>query len=502
MWRRVLMAAGLVAVLGTAAHAEPPQRLASADIGALAPAGLPPHLLEPSFEDAPAGRPKAPPEETRRPAATPRQGAPLTIVLVGDTGLNGGMQPVHPDGALKHGRRHAWADLTARIRSEINGDLNFANLETVVTDRSDLRPEPKSFNFRTHSEGVRHLVRLGFNLFSTANNHSGDYGPAGMRDTLRHLERLRDEGLLAHAGLGVDRKDAARPRLVTVRDETLAFSAFGIVTRGFAHHRAGEARPGQLSYHAPEDIADILGGLRATGSAYRILSVHHGAELAVMADAAAVQRFRHQAVKAYGVDLVVGHHAHVVAGIERVDGRLIFYGLGNFLHPGTQDMAKFGLCRDYGLIARVHLARAGKGRLVAKAVEIVPIRGTHLAPQRLPAAQAVERIEVVNYLARFLDAPGDGAVGVRFRPQADGSGLYCTADAAAEPGRIGSLCGGWRPPAPMSTALERRIRASCGGAHIARRRAMPTQRTAGRTRPASRTTSRPPSIFSALGFGD
>ena len=57
-----------------------------------------------------------------------------------------------------------------------------------------------------------------------------------------------------------------------------------------------------------------------------------------------------------GIDLIVGHHAHVVRGVEFA-ASLIFYGLGNFLHLGTANMTSSGICRDYGLMARVHLRR-------------------------------------------------------------------------------------------------------------------------------------------------
>ena len=62
-----------------------------------------------------------------------------------------------------------------------------------------------------------------------------------------------------------------------------------------------------------------------------------------------------------GIDLIVGHHAHVVRGVEMTpNGSLIFYGLGNFLHLGTANMTSSGICRDYGLLARVHLRRGGR----------------------------------------------------------------------------------------------------------------------------------------------
>jgi poly-gamma-glutamate synthesis protein (capsule biosynthesis protein) len=409
-------------------------------------------------------------EHATRPAARPGQDdAGITLVIVGDTGLNGSLQPVRPDAGLRHGTPHTWASVTGGIAAEINGDLNFANLETVVTDRNDLTAPDKAFNFRSHPTGVRHLMEIGFNLISTANNHSIDFGEHGIRETLRHMEALEGAGLKAHAGIGIDREAAVRPRAVAVKGANVLFSAIGI---GAGSYRAAEGRPGQLLYAAPEDFAATVARLAQAEGAYRILSVHYGDELQVMPAASDVRKLRDEAVRAGGVDLVVGHHAHVAAGVQEIEGRLVFYGLGNFLHLGMQDMAGFGLCRDYGLLARVHLARGDDGRYRARAIEAVPLTGMHARTQRMPAQQAATRIHVLNHLASRLDDREAKARGVRFTPRPDGTGLYCAPGAADEGGRIRALCSDWREPAAAPDALARQIAASCGTSYVSAARRM------------------------------
>jgi poly-gamma-glutamate synthesis protein (capsule biosynthesis protein) len=395
------------------------------------------------------------------PDAAPRR--TLTLTVAGDLGLGGHMQPVRADGASKHGAIVPWRELTERIRPLIDGDLNFANLESAVTGRNDLRAEPKTFNFRSHPEGVRHLVGLGFNLLATANNHSMDFGAAGALDTIAHLDRLLGAaGLRAHAGLGRNREEAGRAHIVEARQSRIAFSAIGIVTGGFPFHRAGDIRPGQMAYQSPDDFAEVTQRLAETPAAYRILSVHHGIERQVQTDHAAIRKLRHEAVLGCGIDLVVGHHAHVVQGVEMVDGRVIFYGLGNLLHPGMQNMATFGACRDYGLLARLHLSSDERGHLRVRAIEAVPLTDMHYKAGRLPAGAAAERINVLNYLAQGLDDHATGARGVRFAVMADGSGLHCVAGAEQEEGRIGALCRSWRGPDVPSATQRSRAQASCG----------------------------------------
>ncbi|MGD9827530.1 MAG: CapA family protein [Hyphomicrobiaceae bacterium] len=389
----------------------------------------------------------------------------ITIVLVGDVGYSPNNQPVSAKGVTRHGRFQPWSDTTAGIRREINGDLNFMNVETVVTDRNDLPRDTKGqsgpFNFRTHPAGLRHLVGTGFNLLSLANNHSMDYGVPGLVETLRHVAALKRLGVKAAAGIGMTREEAGRPQAVEVRGSRLAFAAIGIVTNNLARHRAGPSQPGQIAYRFDEDFDEILRRLKGTDAAYRILSIHYGTEGQVRTDRRQLADWRGKAVRAGGIDLVVGHHAHVVRGVELVGSSVVFYGLGNFLHHGTADMRGKGICRDYGLMARVHLVRQADGRLRARAVEAIPVTGTHNRPERLKPADSAARIHVLNYLAGTLGSGDGSAVGMRFTPQADGRGLFCLPGAGAEAGRIGKLCATWRPAPAIPAALRARIAAAC-----------------------------------------
>ena len=423
------------------------------------------------------------------PAAHPSDPTPpddriVTIVFGGDLGLGGSNQPVLSSGALRHGKRQGWSELTAGIAPLIDGDINFANLETVVTERNDLRANPKAFNFKSHPAGVRHLIDRGFNVFSLANNHALDYGEAGARETVRHLESLADYGLKAWPGLGVGREQAARPADVTVKGARVRISAIGIGGHGLAERKADgdRQRAGMLNYNRTGDYYETIDRLADAEGDLRILSVHYGAELQVRAARADVSKLRDEALRGAGIDIVVGHHAHVPAGVQIVDGSLILYGLGNLLHPGMQDMAGFGICRDYGLLVRVHTVREQR-RLAIRAVEVVPLTDMHIFTRPLEGEAGRQRVEVLNHLAAELDAPDALASGVRFAPQPDGRGLYCMPGADREPGRIGLLCKGWESPKPPSAELSRRIASSCGGSVVARSRVGPDdERRAGQER--------------------
>ncbi len=362
----------------------------------------------------------------------------LVIVLGGDLGLGGGGQPVSPIGGYRHGKRIPWPSLTTGIKPLLSGDINFANLETVVTDKRKLSPADKLFTFQMHAQGARHLVDIGFNVFSTANNHSRDFGQRGMRETLRHLEGLRPAGLLAFPGLAAGQSAAIAPSFIKIKGATVAVSALGI--GGVQPGRDGR-RIGQPSYRSNADFSETLSELAAAKADYKVLSAHYGRELSIRPSSLDVRKLRDDAVIKHEVDLVVGHHAHVAAGVQRVGRRLVLYGLGNLLHLGMQDMAKFGRCRDFGLIMRVHLTRNEGKRFSASAIEAIPLTRMHAMAEPVTPAAAAKRIAVLNGLANELDHKASGARGVRFKMNSQGHGVYCFEDAGGEQGKeVHPLC--------------------------------------------------------------
>ena len=103
----------------------------------------------------------------------------LSLVFVGDTGLNASGARVSAEGGIKSGRVLSVDEALAEIDPLLKGDMVFANLETVVTDNNNIAPHDKMFVFRMHPAGARALLRAGINVFSTANNHAMDFGTAG-----------------------------------------------------------------------------------------------------------------------------------------------------------------------------------------------------------------------------------------------------------------------------------------------------------------------------------
>lgn len=374
----------------------------------------------------------------------------VTFVFVGDTGTNASGAPVSPNGGYKAGALRPIAPALQDIAPWLKGDVVFANLESVVTDSNKIAARDKMFVFCMHPEGLRALMRVGINTVSLANNHAMDFGARGAGETLNHVSAMASEGLRAWPGLGRIRDEAIAPQRFRVKEMDIAISAFGIGGGGLpaAKGQAGMAR-------GDKDFAALVERLEKTKVDMRILSVHYGPEFAPIASSGDIARLRHAAALPGAPSIIVGHHAHVARGMEITDDHLVLYGLGNFMHFGTQNMGRFDICRDFGLLVKVGVIHKANGTSQIETVEAVPLTGMHVATKPMTGDAARTRLAVLNHLGARLDNEKDNTRGLRFADQPDGSGLWCNK------GATDRRCKGWSEPALPSGVLAQTVKAAC-----------------------------------------
>ena len=359
------------------------------------------------------------------------QGRLIVLGFGGDLGFSGKDQPLVTTGAIRHGQIIPWSELTSGLAPLLEADATFANLETVITNRADLVPVDRSFNFAASPEGVAAVARAGIDVLATANNHAADYGAEGIMETLRHLEAARAYGLKAHAGLGVG-SDRYRSDVFHVGDVSVGIAAIG---KGV--NPAEPDGPGQPLQARPVDFERVGLSLAGTGAQIRVLSVHYGEELDNTVSDGDRKRFR-AAVDGGRATIVFGHHSHVAAGIERRGNALIFYGLGNFLHAGTQNMARYDECRDFGLYARAYMwAEPGKDPIL-RAVEVIPLKDMYEITKPFPMPEAKRRIEILNSLSSRLAT--DGGQPLLLVATGKGSGLACMQSAVVYGDELEARC--------------------------------------------------------------
>lgn len=357
----------------------------------------------------------------------------LVLGFAGDLGFSGKDQPLSTAGAVRQGRVIPWKVLFSGISKSLASDASFANLETVVMDRSDLAPVKKTFNFAAAPAALTAAVTAGINVLAVANNHAADFGAPGISETLRHLDTAKAAGLKVYAGLG---KGDGRYR-ADVFD--LGGISVGLAAIGKGINPAGAYGYGQPLYASMSDFDRVSRSLGNTRADVRVLSVHYGQELSLLPRPSDMTRLR-LSIDQGDATIVFGHHSHVASGVERRGDGVIFYGLGNFMHAGTQDMTRYGRCRDFGLYARVYLWVSPGSRPVLRAVEVTPLRDMHEITRPFPPEEAAARISVVNAMSEELSRDG-GGVALSFFPTGAGSGLACLPDQEAYGDPLAQRCG-------------------------------------------------------------
>ncbi len=233
-------------------------------------------------------------------------------------------------------------------------ELAFVNLESPYSDKAfKIR---KTYQVVTPPHRLDYVLSGGFNLFSLANNHMADAGEEGIADTLALLEKKREGNKhLWWAGAGRTVKEAWKPRVFTVPGKKLkvAFHAFGYAGSKLVPVPS-EAQAIELvtTWSKKVDIS--------------IVSIHHGTEyrhVPAKEKAAMYRRF----VEA-GADVLLGHHPHVVQGVERYKNGIIFHSLGNFSFASKTVRHKKTGAKLYSMLPLVYIKDAKVER-----VEIVPL---------------------------------------------------------------------------------------------------------------------------------
>lgn len=333
----------------------------------------------------------------------------LTLALVGDIFID---RPDPPSAFA------ATADL---LRA---ADVLFGNCETPIAEGGEpWRGKPLTANcLKMPPASIAAFTAVGFDAVGVASNHSLDFGAAAL---LRTLELLDDAGI-GHCGAGADATAAHRPAIVSKGGVTIAFLAYtSVYTPGW---EATADRPGiatvrvETAYKPHPRMHEVPGSPATTltfpdaRDCERLVADIRAAK--VQADLVVVswhwgvsERYRllvpyqielgHLALDA-GADLLIGHHPHLLQGVEVYKGKPLFYSLGNFAfdkqHPWFDPATVIVRCR----ITDKRISR----------VEVLPCMiGADCVPRPV-------RLEAAQPVLRMLEE-GSVGFGTRFEPAGD-----------------------------------------------------------------------------------
>ena len=199
-------------------------------------------------------------------------------------------------------------------------DIAIGNLECTLAGNGGRVPtEPRVVS---SAELVRSVKEAGIQIVTLANNHAFDCLQAGFGRT----RRLLDETGIAYFGAGDTLTEATAPVILEVAGIRLGF--IGAVDRRTGVRQIAEPEDCGVAPLDIEHLAGRIGELRREVD-HVIVSVHWGEERFQIPSPIQVEQ-AHRLVDA-GASLVLGHHPHVLQGLERYQGAVIIYSLGNFV---------------------------------------------------------------------------------------------------------------------------------------------------------------------------
>jgi poly-gamma-glutamate synthesis protein (capsule biosynthesis protein) len=209
-------------------------------------------------------------------------------------------------------------------------DLAFCNLECPLANIEDGYPLLKKHSFRADTISVNGLKYAGFNIASVANNHTIDYGKEAF---MKSIALLRMHNIFPVGG-GANQTEAFKPLLLEKNGES--FAIFGMVDFILDATIFDPNSP----YPAFIKVDTLCARIKELNSLVDniIVSIHWGKGNSHTITNRQ-KEIAHQLIDA-GTDLILGHHPHVLQGIETYRNRIIIYSLGNFVFDHEQELNK------------------------------------------------------------------------------------------------------------------------------------------------------------------
>ena len=313
-----------------------------------------------------------PPEESSGRPPADRPPIRFSVAASGDLLIHG---PVFERArALARGDQYQFRPMFRYVKPTIAAaDLGICHLETPLT-----RGEPTGYPLFAAPAALAPAIKdTGWDVCTTASNHSLDRGQGGVDDTARILDRSR----VAHTGSFRSQAERDGTTLLTVKGVKVAILAYTESTNGAPlPHRYSVNR-----LRVDRILADARAA-RQRGARVVIVSLHWGAEYQHQ-PTAKQRRVADALTRSPEVTALIGQHVHVVQPIRKVNGKPVVFGEGNFL--SNQSEACCPAASQDGLIALLNVAVNNRGARV-ESVRHVPTYVRHPDYAVLPVRKAID----------------------------------------------------------------------------------------------------------------
>ena len=195
-------------------------------------------------------------------------------------------------------------------------DIVFANLEAPIT-ATNISEFEKAYSLSIPPENLTFLKDANCSVVNLAHNHILDYGEKGASDSFHYL----DEAKIPYIGAGNNISECLKEVVFEIKNVTVSFIGFYLSGLYLSTKKVCVAGTDeQLIRYRISELKKKYD--------FVIVSLHWGTEN-VFYPSPEQQAFARVCIDE-GASVIIGHHPHRLQGIEKYDGGIIFYSLGNF----------------------------------------------------------------------------------------------------------------------------------------------------------------------------
>ena len=276
----------------------------------------------------------------------------------------------------RHGSDFPFAEVASTLKT---ADLVVGNLEAAASAFDPRKDGFRSIQYRAQPAAIEGLARAGFNVVSTATNHTMQHGRQAVEETVD----LLDKAGIRYTGLEIREKSIFNPCSINIKGRRFGFLNYNLRPQQYF------IDPPQWKEPDEQLMLSEISELKRSVD-HVIVCMHWGDEFIEYPSPEQVRLGR--AIIDAGASVILGHHPHILQGLERYKSGVIAYSLGNFVF----DLWQAKLRRS--MILKLDFDGSS-----TTAIEIIPVMiNRHHQPEVLTGGEGTEAVKYIDGLAEMV----------------------------------------------------------------------------------------------------
>ncbi len=279
----------------------------------------------------------------------------VRIMVVGDIMMH---SPIIASGYDSKTKEYTYDKIFTELKPIFNqADMVIGNLETPLAgEKIGYSGYPR---FNSPDSLAFALKNVGFDVLTTANNHSMDQWGDGVIETINTLDNYN----IFHTGTFRSEEERAEPLILEVNGISIGIIAYTYGTNGLP---VPSDKPYMVNLLDMDKINQDVAVLKENNVDYIFAMIHYGNEY--QRQPSEEQKLWTDKILKSGVDFVLGSHPHVVQPLEVYDnGQGVIYSMGNFLSNQRDNWTEYGMILDLILEKNYRT-----GETILKDVSVIP----------------------------------------------------------------------------------------------------------------------------------